>query len=582
MQISISSIKKEAREQAALERESGAGLGVCDVGDVHLQVRAFGRSADYGVVLKANSTAQTLDDRSLDGDLEPAAIYHTRQDDPLDVLGRHGSSVVVRAGVYLPLTLASIPHVPSGLLGVILVSFAHMKDYKRVHFIGVGGIGTSAMAKLLKLRGVYVSGSDLKDSETLKELRHMDVQIWTGSRPDKIGKDVELIVYSSAVPEDDEERIRGRHIDAKEMTYNEFLGELSKSMKTIAVTGTHGKSTTTAMLGHILIEAGMEPTVVVGSKVSTFKYGNLHVGSSDLLVVEACEYKEHMLHIDPSMVVLTNIEFDHPDYYKSIDDVMAAMQKFIDKLPDGGSLIWNTDDEESKEIVEKLEGVSELGVGDEGAISASVERASGEQVVHVKYRGMEIGEARLKMPGEYNVQNALMAAAAAYKLGLDPQKIRSAIESFTGLWRRFEHIGKYRAADMYSDYAHHPTAIAGLLEGAKTFLPDRRIVLCYEPHENARTTALKDEFVAAFDDADFVLITETFKAAGRDTEDDVSSHDLVEAVKKHDEARGVSREVLYVGDVEAVGEALEGIVNKDDVVLMAGAGKIDEVARKLV
>ncbi len=460
---------------------------------------------------------------------------------------------------------------------------------KRVHFIGIGGIGTSAMAKLLKLRGVYVSGSDLHDSETLEELRQMSVQVWVGSRPEKIGRDVELIVYSSAVPEEDEERIRGRHIGAREVTYNAFLGEASRDSKLIAVTGTHGKSTTTAMIGRILIDAGLDPTVVVGSKVSGFPHGNLRIGKSNLFVVEACEHQAHMLLLDPWMAIVNNIELDHPDFYRDEAHVYATMRKFVARMDSQGVLITNGADRLSRQLGEEVTAGDHRGddgtvimANDVAGLHAISEPVDGGQKVTVQQGGEVVASFTLRLPGRYNVENAIVAWAAASKLGVAPEAIARSLESFTGLWRRFEHLGRYRDADMYTDYAHHPTAIRRLLDGVHEFLPGRRIIFCFQPHQHARTKGLFDEFVGSMDVADVVILPEIYGVTGRNSgEREISSADLAAAIKKHDATRGVDRVVVFAHDLADAKAKINGTIKPNDVLLMVGAGDIDGLARIL-
>jgi UDP-N-acetylmuramate--alanine ligase len=448
--------------------------------------------------------------------------------------------------------------------------------FKKVHCIGLGGIGVSAMAKLLRARGVNVTGSDKVETQILKDLKSRGIKYWIGSRPEKLGTDVDLVIYSSAVPVDDEERIRARHLGIREVTYNDFLGEVSRGTNLVAITGTHGKSSTTAMLGHILIEAGVDPTVVVGSKVNTFKAGNLHLGESDVFVAEGCEHEAHMLALDPKVIILTNVEHDHPDFYRDVDHVRETMREFVEKLPEDGLLIWNTNDEQSRKLIDELKVQPRLiGVGDQGVLYARVEQGTGEQIVHVQYDGAHVGDVHFKLPGEYNVTNALMASAAASHFGVKPDKIKRALESFPGLWRRFERLGKFQGAETYSDYAHHPTAVARLLEGVKTFFAGKRIVLCFQPHQHARTMGLFDDFVQSMDDADVVIITEIYGVAGRkEGEETISSADLVEALNRDT--------AFFATNDDEMLTLLQAHVKKDDVLLMVGAGSIDAFARTIL
>ena len=455
---------------------------------------------------------------------------------------------------------------------------------KRVHCIGLGGIGVSAVAKLLKARGVIVTGSDKAETDTLTELKSRRIKYWIGSHPEKMGRNLDLVVYSSAVPDDDEERVRARHLGVREVSYNAFLGELAREYKrVVAVTGTHGKSTTTAMLGHVLIEGGANPTVVVGSKVPTFKAGNLHLGARELFVAEACEYQAHMLELKPDIIVLTNVEFDHPDYYRDVNHVRETMKMFVERLPKDGVLIWNTNDEHSRLLIESLDFAPTLvGVGDDGDLSATVEHAAGRQTMHVHWQGAHIGDVVLRLPGEHNVMNALMASAAASVLGMKGEAIKEAIESFPGLWRRFEHLGMFQGADMYADYAHHPTALERLLEGTRTFLPNRRIVLCFQPHQQARTLGLLDEFVGSMDEADVVNLPEIYGVGGRDDgAKAISSEDVAAKIEEHDVARHAKRTVTFTKDFVETERVLKQEVRKGDVLLMVGAGDIDAFARAL-
>ena len=293
-----------------------------------------------------------------------------------------------------------------------------------------------------------------------------------------------------------------------------------------------------------------------------------------MLVVEACEYKSHMLHLNPEVIVLTNIEFDHPDYYKDVDEVRAAMAEFVAKLPEDGALVYNVQDEEISKIIESGVDASLMSFGDEGTLSATVEREAGVQNVHVSYQGAHIGDVALRLPGEYNVMNALAAGSAAGLLKVSGGTIKEALETFKGLWRRFENVGKYQGADVYSDYAHHPTALVSLLEGVRQFLPDRRIVLCFQPHLHERVRGLFDEFVQSMEEADVVILAEIYGPEGRkDGEKSISSEDIVKEMKKD--------YAYFAKDFDDIRALLSEHVKEDDVLLIVGAGEIDNIAREI-
>ncbi|MEK7105513.1 MAG: Mur ligase domain-containing protein, partial [Patescibacteria group bacterium] len=358
----------------------------------------------------------------------------------------------------------------------------------KIHLIGAGGIGVSVVGKWFLHHGKTVSGSDVTSGEQVEALRHLGAHVALGQSVENISEGLDLVIYSPAVPFENIERARARELGIIEMSYPEFLGEFAKDFTTIAVSGTHGKSTTTAMIGSILEAAGMDPTVIVGSKLPSWPDGNLRVGKSNLLVVEACEHLAGMLNIHPDVAVVTNIEMDHPDFYRDLAHVQETFEK------------WKS---QSKTVIET---------------------------------GVEIGGLKLLIPGEFNLSNARLAAAAAKQLGVTDEVIVSALNSFPGLWRRFEKIGTYHGADIFSDYAHHPTAIKKTLEATKEFFPGRRIVLCFQPHQHARTKELFNEFIPSFDAADKIILAEIYAVTGRlKVDGEVSSNDLVCSIKRGNE-----------------------------------------------
>lgn len=453
-------------------------------------------------------------------------------------------------------------------------------DYKHVHFVGIGGIGMSALAKWFLSEGVAVSGSDVHLSSITHDLEKRGVKIYSGHVLSNVSNDVDLLIHTSAVADDNPERQVAIDRGIRDCTNFEFLGEVSKQFSTIVVSGTNGKSTTTAMLGLILSAAGNDPTVLVGSFVPDFKDGNIRIGKSRFFVVEGCEYRANMLNLEPEMIVLTNLEEDHLDYYRDLSHIQATFQRLIDKLPEKGSVVYNASDK----------GISALSIknGSGFAIDPSVgvkakytgkERTIGKGIQTMSvYRADErIGIITLKIPGVFNMMNALCAVSSAMELGVSFAICEHVLSNFKGIWRRFELMGVWRGADIISDYGHHPTAIRQTIVAAREFFPNRRIILCYQPHQHDRTKKLFDDFVPALMLADHIILNEVYDVAGRNEGHDVSSKDLANAIRKVDSAK----DVRYAQDEHDVENELRDLIKPDDVVIIMGAGDIDDVARNI-
>ncbi|MEY4722572.1 MAG: hypothetical protein RLZZ324_85, partial [Candidatus Parcubacteria bacterium] len=355
----------------------------------------------------------------------------------------------------------------------------------------------------------------------------------------------------------------------------------------ICVSGTNGKSTTTAMLGLILERAGLDPTVIVGSKVATFPDGNLRLGRSDLLVLEACEHQAHFLHYHPWIIVLTNIEEDHLDFYRDIGHIRETFQEYVKKLPAGGALVLNADDPVSMQLA-RPDLFSTYGrTPDADHVVGDIEVKDGAQrftvTAHEAEHHFSIG-----VPGNFNVMNAAAAISGALMVGatrsVEMEDIQAALRDFNGIWRRFERIGESGGALVISDYGHHPSAVAGTLQAARAFYPGRRIVLAFQPHHRNRTRRLFEEFVSSFDGADVLLLPEIYDVAGRDSEEDaeVSSAQLVDAVRARDASRGVERDVAFTGSLHDTLEEIRARKKAGDIVLLMGAGNIYTLAHDLV
>jgi len=455
----------------------------------------------------------------------------------------------------------------------------NLEHIHRIHCIGIGGIGVSAVAKFFRLEGKEVIGSDSNRSEVTEDAEEVGV-IVKDEDAENISPDLDLVIYTSAAKEDHPERKAAAAFGIPQLSYFECLGLLSKGYETIAVAGTNGKSTTTAMLGQLLEAGGLDPVVIVGSRSKKFPYGNLRKGKGKYFVVEACEHEAQMLHLEPKHVVVTNITEDHLDFYRDIDHIRETFQKLVKKMPEDGWLVLNDDDAVSKKL-EPQGRVVTYGFRDgadyraEGAI---VKNKRQEFTITRKDPAETWKDMSLVVPGYFNIQNALAAAAMARELGVNEEVVSASLASFDGLWRRFERVGEFRGAPVISDYGHHPDAIRATLQAAREFFPGRRIVLAFQPHHHHRTKELFPGFVDSLKDADLLILEEIYRVSGRSVgEGEVSSKDLSEAIKEKKKA-----EVWYAEDNDGVLEKLKNLAEPGDVILIMGAGSIYRVVKKLV
>jgi len=466
---------------------------------------------------------------------------------------------------------------------VIVVILMNLGDRTSVHCIGIGGIGISAVAKLLAARGVKVFGSDETESEITRDAATAGISVLIGHRAENVSSEISAVIYSEAVPFDNPERVAARERGIPELAGAEVIGALTGEMRAIAVSGTNGKSTTTAILGLILEAAGWDPTVIVGSKVKSFPLGNVRVGKSDWLVLEADEYRAKFLNYSPEAIVVTNIEEDHLDFYHGIRDITEAFQKFVSRARPGGLVCLNADDAASNDISCDAGSGCRLATfgmetpADYLARNLRVEQGSQRfDILRTSGHEERLGEYTLRIPGRFNVMNALAAASCALELGIGPEIIRGVLEKFPGIWRRFEVVGEREGATIVSDYGHHPTAIRGTLSAAREFYPGRRIVLVFQPHHHRRTRALFDQFAESFKGADLTILADVYDVAGREEGDRVPTDELVAAAKKEGAA------VLCGGSLDATRKVVEEQARPGDVVIIMGAGDIDTIARHLV
>lgn len=417
----------------------------------------------------------------------------------------------------------------------------------RIYMVGIGGIGMSALAQLLKDSGAEVSGSDREESPTTELLTKKGISVVIGQKPENVSEDTELVIYTEAAWEDNPERMRAKELGIRQLSYFEALGEVAKGKRTVAVAGTHGKTTTTGMLARILLYADASPSAIVGSIVKDFG-SNYLAGKSDLLVVEACEYKRDFLTLAPEILVVTNIEFDHTDYYQDLADVQRAFRTLMEQT--SGTIVT---DATHKNIAPLLAG-----------LSAQV----------VDYRNEPLYET--KLPGAFNVANAQAAAAAARAAvpDIDQQSLVKSLMSFEGTWRRFDYKGKTKkGAEVYDDYAHHPTAIRATLAELRKRTKGK-LYVAFHPHLYSRTRDLLPEFASAFADADRVIIAPIYPA--REIDDGtISNQILAERITE----QGVDAKA---GEFVEIRRFFETEPGAGDVVVTMGAGDIYRVADQIV
>lgn len=426
---------------------------------------------------------------------------------------------------------------------------AEDRTMKKAYCIGIGGIGMSALAQYLKERGVAVLGSDREKSPITELLERKGIVVMTPQRAENVSEDADEVVYSDAVPEDNPERARARALGIPQSSYFEMLGKVSAGKRTIAVAGTHGKTTTTGMLVKILTDAGAKPTAIIGSIVKDFG-SNYVSGDPDYFVVEACEYRDHLLELSPEILVITNLEWDHTDYFPSLTALQATFRKAIARVPEDGVIVTNPHDANIAPLL------------------------SSARARVVDYTREEVPA--LRLPGDFNRANAraALAAARAALPTLSADAALPALAAFLGTWRRFEYKGKtVSGADVYDDYAHHPTAVGATLEPLRARTKGKLFV-AFHPHLYSRTRDLLDGFAAAFGAADKVFLAPIYAAREKD-DGSVSSGLLAERIR----ANGVDALALDSFDAIAAELAKAG---PEDVIVTMGAGDIYKVADRLV
>jgi UDP-N-acetylmuramate--alanine ligase len=437
----------------------------------------------------------------------------------------------------------------------------------KIHFIGIGGIGISALAQYCLKMGHSVSGSDLKCSEMTEKLKKLGIRVFEGHKPSNVPFDADLVLITPAVDEKNPEYLEARKRKIKIQTWEHALGEISKKHFTICVSGSHGKTTTTALIALILQKAGLDPTVIVGTRLKEFKDSNFRFGKSRYLVIEADEYKKSFLHYYPKAVILTSLEYEHPDYFKNFQQYLEAFKEYL-KILNDGILVFNHDDSEVFRLQEQFPKVKALGY-------------SLKQKEALKLKKI------LKIPGKHNVSNALAALTMARILKIPDSVSFKAISSYKGAWRRFEVFNiKMNRKNVFlvSDYGHHPTQVNATISAAREKFLKKKIWVAFQAHQYLRTYYLFDDYLKAFDLADEIILPEIYAVAGRENKEvmrKLSSRHLVEALKKRFEKNKKDAKVHFLKDFNDIPEFLKNRIQNGDVLILMGAGDIYNLTASL-
>lgn len=440
---------------------------------------------------------------------------------------------------------------------------------RQIHIVGIGGIGLSAIARILLARGDVVSGSDLRASPLTDELARLGARICIGHRAENVG-DADLVLVTSAAPDDNPEVAAARRRGIRIAKRHDFFPELTAGKTILAVAGTHGKTTTTGMIATILADAELDPTAIVGGVIPELG-GNARVGNGEYFVVEADEYDRAFLGLRPTIAVVTSVEMDHPDQFRDVGDVMRAFREFVALVPRSGFVVGCGDAERVVQVLASAKARAAyygLDTTNDWCVSAIRPNASGGNDFTVWYQDERVGDFRLQVPGKHNVLNALAALIVADHIGVDLNRARDTLARFRGAARRFEVKGEFRGVTIVDDYAHHPSEIRATLAAARERYPRRTIWAVFQPHTFSRTRALLDDFAGSFANADHVIVTKVY--AAREHDDlGVTGAQIVNRMQ-HPDAQ-------FIETLDGCSEFLEQHVLAGDILITLGAGDVYRV-----
>jgi UDP-N-acetylmuramate--alanine ligase len=448
----------------------------------------------------------------------------------------------------------------------------------RVHFIGIGGCGMSGLARMLMDSGAIVSGSEPKPNSQTFELSSRGARISRDQVGELLSKDVQLVCRSAAVHDDNREMLAARAYGIRTIKYAQLLGEVMGERLGVAVAGTHGKSTTTAMISYALSECGADPSFVVGGTVPQLGGGS-HSGTGPIFVAEACEFDRSFYHLHPTIALITNIEEDHLDCYRDLDEIVESFRHFATLVPSHGRIIAGGNDPQVTRALAGAQAPVEL-VGLEEGFAWSAKVLGCENGCYrgqVLYKGSSLGTLRLRVPGRHNLINATMAVAACHACEVDPTRAAEALEGFRGVDRRMSEIGRANGAIIVDDYGHHPTEIRTTLRALREKYQPRRLLCVFQPHQHSRTRFLLEDFARSFVEADETIVPDIYFVRDSDAERQrVSSADLVARII------GNGQRARHLPRFDQIVEYLRDEAGDRDLIVTMGAGNVWEIGRDLI
>ncbi len=467
--------------------------------------------------------------------------------------------------------------IPEPTIDAELRTLAEAFAGRRVHFIGIGGTGVSGLAHMLHGAGAIVTGTDMEATDTTRKLQEMGIRISENQSAEGLAENAQIVVYSAAIQENHPELAAARRRGLVIYKYAQLLGKVMAYKHGIAIAGTHGKSTTTAMTAWILSQAGIDPSYVVGAK-SRQLGGSSHGGAGDYFVVEACEYDRSFLNLNPRISAILNIEEDHLDYYKNIDEIIGAFTDFAHKLPPDGLLITQAGAGNCRRSANAAGcEIQTYGIemeADWTATQITVSEGKTRCQVHFRKKGM--GWLDISIPGRHNVGNALVAVAIAHRCGISWDVIVKAIREFNGVDRRSQLIGENHGITLVDDYGHHPSEIRATLLALRTKYNPQRLICVFQPHQHSRTRLLLEDFARSFSHADIIIVPDIFFV--RDTDEDrrmVNAGHLVRRLTEN------GREAMYLASFGDIVEHLQQAARSGDLIVSMGAGPVWKITHEL-